>query len=369
MVFMAGMNASKSQTVSQVTATNPKYPEFYDPPYQSQLKSLIQGAKAESLPDSKIQISEAKLQTFQTNGQTELVIEAPQCVYDRVGRCINSPGSLHAQTGDGKFIIDGTGWLWLQTNATLLISNRVHTFVQSELLQSRGTNAATAAATKVGDLEIASQSFFLDVSNSMANYFGDAKVSSTNLSLTGGSIVIIAPIREKQLHSITVETNVVMDYEKVHVEGGLATYAADTGLARVSDHPKWRSEEREGKADELIVDPANKVFRGAGQAYLKFSALTLSNAAFIPSQHVATTNTAAVTNRIVLPASAITSALTRLRMSSLTALSIAVRSTSPLLVQTNYSRWWPKRTLSSLRRRTGLPLILPPTPQRPAIWN
>src|SRR6266850_417376 len=148
-----------AQTVSQVTATNPKYPEFFDPPYQSQLKQLVQGSKAETLQDSRLQIFDAKVQTFQTNGQTELVIEAAQCIYDRNAHTINSAGPLHAQTGDGKFMIDGTGFELLQTNGILTISNRVHTFVQAELLQSHATNSTSGTGPKIGDLEIASQRF------------------------------------------------------------------------------------------------------------------------------------------------------------------------------------------------------------------
>src|ERR1043165_7743136 len=87
-----------AQTVTAVTATNPKYPEYFDAPYQSQLRSLVQGSKAEKLGESQVQIWDAKVQQFQTNGQTELLIEAPQCVYDRVARTVTSAGPLHAQT-------------------------------------------------------------------------------------------------------------------------------------------------------------------------------------------------------------------------------------------------------------------------------
>src|SRR5206468_3068780 len=91
----------------------------------------------------------------------------------------------------------------------------------------------------------------------------------------------------------------VMDYEKVHVEGERATYAAQTGIARVTGKPKWRSEDREGYGEELIVDQTNKVFRANGQAHLKFSALAAAGAGFIPGPHAAATNATPVTNRIV----------------------------------------------------------------------
>src|SRR5207244_11237093 len=114
-------------------------------------------------------------------------------------------GPLHAQTGDGKLMIDGTGFLFVQTNGLLFISNRVHTFVQAELLQSGSTNALAGSAPKVGDLEIASDHFIFHT-NGIASYLGDARVSSTNLSLKGGSIVVVAPTSGRQLESITVET-------------------------------------------------------------------------------------------------------------------------------------------------------------------
>src|SRR5580765_1933269 len=100
-VLLGAVLLARGQVVKEVIATNPKYPEFYDAPFQSQLKSLVQGSKAETLSDSRLQIYDAKVQDFATNGQTKLVIEAPQCIYDRSAYTIDSAGPLHAQTGDG----------------------------------------------------------------------------------------------------------------------------------------------------------------------------------------------------------------------------------------------------------------------------
>jgi hypothetical protein len=44
------------------------------------------------------------------------------------------------ETADGKFSIEGEGFLYRQTNSTLLVSNRVHTIVHPELL---GPHSAT----------------------------------------------------------------------------------------------------------------------------------------------------------------------------------------------------------------------------------
>jgi len=62
LLFWAG--ALMGQTISSVSATNPKYPEYYEPPNQTQLKWLLQGAKAESQPEGRVLVTQAKMQEF-----------------------------------------------------------------------------------------------------------------------------------------------------------------------------------------------------------------------------------------------------------------------------------------------------------------
>jgi hypothetical protein len=42
----------------------------------------------------------------------------------------NSPGHLQVQTGDGKFRVEGDGFLWRQSDSFLTISNNVRTVVE-----------------------------------------------------------------------------------------------------------------------------------------------------------------------------------------------------------------------------------------------
>src|SRR3989442_777248 len=101
--------------------------ESYDPPHQAQMKFLLQGAEAEPLTAGRYLVKELKLQTFLQDGKRELLVEAPQCVYDAQAHSASSPGRLRVQSGDGKLSIEGEGFLWRQTNSSLFISNQVHT--------------------------------------------------------------------------------------------------------------------------------------------------------------------------------------------------------------------------------------------------
>ena len=86
--------------------------EPYGPPHQNQMKFLLAGAEARAQGSSAFLITQMKLQTFRTNGEPEIVIEAPECVYDSAKRLASSPGRLRVETGDGRFFVEGEGFLW-----------------------------------------------------------------------------------------------------------------------------------------------------------------------------------------------------------------------------------------------------------------
>jgi lipopolysaccharide export system protein LptA len=260
---------------------HPQYPEFYDPPFQSQLKSLVQGAHAETLASNQVQITEAKVQNFRTNGEVEFLGEAPQCTYDGDTHSVRSPGMIRLQTGDGKLVIQGIGFRWIQTNAMLFISNAVHTELAAELWKKSSVQAGVQTSVpNVGDLRIDSEHFFFDRTNNLAVYEGNARVTGTNLSLGGRTITIETPAAGQPFQELKVDRNVVVDYEKMHVTGQNARWSGQTGVARVTGSPHWQFDQREGSGDELVLDRSRNLFRVNGHAFLKAPIQTTGGAEF-----------------------------------------------------------------------------------------
>ena len=73
---------------------------YYGPPYQKQLKSLLTGTKAQQQPGGLYLITDGKFETFLENGQREMLVEAPQCLYDERGdHSIRSTGPLRVGGG------------------------------------------------------------------------------------------------------------------------------------------------------------------------------------------------------------------------------------------------------------------------------
>jgi lipopolysaccharide export system protein LptA len=304
LLLLAAPCALLGQTpaLQKAVVENPQYPEFYDPPWQSQLRSLVQGARAETLASNQVLISQAKVQNYRTNGEAEFVGEAPQCTYDRDAHSVSSPGTIRLQTGDGKLVIQGTGFRWIQTNGMLFISNAVHTDLSAGLWQSRPGQGGTQGATpNLGDLKIYSEHFFFDRTNNLAVYDGNATVTGTNLSLKGQTITIQTPSADQPFQELTVQENVVVDYEKMHVTGERATFSGQTGIARVTGNPRWQFDQREGSGDELVLDRTMNVFRVNGHAFLKTPIQTTGGTEFFPSEIASlhTNSAAPVTNRFL----------------------------------------------------------------------
>src|SRR5664280_190615 len=130
MAISAFALALSAQTNATTKVKNFSVPEYCDPPRETQMKSLLQGSEAEPIADGRILITSAKLQTFNLNGQPEMLVESPLCVFDSMRQEVVSDGPLHVQSADGKMTIDGRGFLWQQTNSFLMISNRVRTVIR-----------------------------------------------------------------------------------------------------------------------------------------------------------------------------------------------------------------------------------------------
>ena len=104
--------------------------EYYPAPNQQQVKSRLSGAEAQPLPGGLLAIKQLKLETFGPDGKSEIVVQAPECLYDQLGGTASSPGRLQVQYQEGKIRVEGEGFLWRQTDSFLTISNRISTVLE-----------------------------------------------------------------------------------------------------------------------------------------------------------------------------------------------------------------------------------------------
>ena len=285
-----------------VTATIKNFsaaPEFYPAPHHAQMKSMLECAEAEMLGGDQVLGKELKLQMFREDGQRELLVEAPQCLYDTRLRMAHSPGKLRVQSGDGKLSIEGTGFLFQQTNSTLWISNDVQTVVLPGLTNKSASKPSSkkGPSDELTGLEIFSERFRYTADNGNGVYSENVRVAGTNLSLTAGELTIVVPMADRELESITAEQDVIAEYAGVRATGQRMHYDANVEQMRITGQPTWQAEMGKGRADELTIDRTNRMFTGIGNALVTMPAQGPTGIGFVPGKSSVTN--ASVTNQTV----------------------------------------------------------------------
>ena len=278
-----------------------KFSDYYDPPHETQMKSLLEGATALPQPGGRTYlVTGAKLQTFRENGEGEIVVETPQCTYDVAQRSVSSPGLLNLRTADGTFSLEGQGFIFQQANSTLFVSNRVHTIIHPELVGPKAASVRTnAAARPATGIDVFSDLFDYAEKSGKGIYRGNVRVTGTNLALTGGILTVLVPRSDRRLQSLTAETNVIVDFENIHATGQQATYSVDTDRVLLTGDPTWRNTPREGSGDELVLDRTNGLFRASGHAWLKMPGQGMATFGFLPQGGPPAAHRPAATNQFV----------------------------------------------------------------------
>jgi hypothetical protein len=129
-LFFAAVQNERAQQDGIQHASDFTSVEYFEPPHQQQMRSRLSGAEASPQADGLLVIKQVKLETFAVDGKPEMVVEAPGCTYDTLNATASSPGPLQVRTGDGKFHVEGEGFLWRQTNSFLTISNNVRSLIE-----------------------------------------------------------------------------------------------------------------------------------------------------------------------------------------------------------------------------------------------
>jgi hypothetical protein len=129
-LFFAAVQSERAQQNDVQHASDFTSVEYFESPHQQQMRSRLSGTEATPLAGGLLVIKQLKLETFAVDGKAEMVVEAPNCTYDTLNATASSPGPLQVRTGDGKFHVEGEGFLWRQTNSFLTISNNVRSLIE-----------------------------------------------------------------------------------------------------------------------------------------------------------------------------------------------------------------------------------------------
>ena len=113
---------------------------YFEPPNEEKVEMKLSGTEAQPLPGGLLDVKNLKIEKFETNGVLQATAQAPQCTVALLEGKADSAGHLKLISGDGKFRVDGDGFLILfaqskQGTKSLTLSNRVHTVLDTGLFK------------------------------------------------------------------------------------------------------------------------------------------------------------------------------------------------------------------------------------------
>src|SRR5262245_37571288 len=121
LAWSAGRGAwAQTQSTPVVRAGGFTQDGYHPEPNHTRLKFRITGAQAQPEPGNRVRITQMQLATFKLNGERDMAISAPDCVYDPATRTASSPGRFHLVSGDERFSVEGQGFLILLERESLL---------------------------------------------------------------------------------------------------------------------------------------------------------------------------------------------------------------------------------------------------------
>jgi lipopolysaccharide export system protein LptA len=120
-------------------------------------------------------------------------------------------------------------------------------------------------------IEVFSDQFTYATNTGRGIYRGHVRATGTNLAMTSRVLEILMPTQEKKggrLESISADGEVEVDSSGIQASGEHSVYTVLTDQVFISGHPTWREGEKDGSADELIVERTNGVLHANGNARL-----------------------------------------------------------------------------------------------------
>lgn len=103
----------------------------------ARIRSLVSGTEALPAYSNLIWVQQMKVEGYELDGRTNLVARAPSCLLDQRNEIASSTSRLEVALSEGRLYIEGTGFWFSVSNRHLIISNRVRTVIQPELLRTK----------------------------------------------------------------------------------------------------------------------------------------------------------------------------------------------------------------------------------------
>ena len=161
-------------------------PQYFDVKVgqQAKIRTLLTGREAYPITgENKIYINGLRIECYDSEGNTNTVVTARECIYDIYKKTVESSDILRLAKADDTMSLQGIGFSWDHANSLLTISNQVRSsFIGMDISGFIKNNSATETNAAVNTnamsrVLVTSRQFVFDQKNNNASYLGNVVIT------------------------------------------------------------------------------------------------------------------------------------------------------------------------------------------------
>ncbi len=267
------------------------------------------GQSYRTLPDGRLQLTGMVIETQRgTNAST--IVEAPESILDLKSKVAFSTNRISIRTTDDRFFVDGTGFQYQWLDSGFTVSNEVHTVIRkpargAEVVSHQTTNAThevlkpvtpgvtNQALARVEPIDIHSDR--LDYRPEIATFTGNVRAKDEQGNVRCGILKALFEPGGNNVRRIEAEQNVAFEQGDTRTTAGQAVYLPAEDIVTLPDKPVWKSGDREGSSEVLVVNNKTREIRADRDVNVKLPPHGMLPLDWFPGG--AATNTLNETNR------------------------------------------------------------------------
>jgi lipopolysaccharide export system protein LptA len=245
---------------------------FYrDTPKGKVLNILLSGDTWTNLAERDDLVTPFQMKSFHNGlaNDVQLIGQSPECHVDQTGHRAWDAGPIVLFTPTTNVWVQGEGFLFVESNHLLTISNKVQTRVLRALLKTSMLNGAktNAPATAGQILKIfADGPAFFDYQSNNARYFHHVHAIDVQLDLTSEKLSI-QMTSNSVVQTILAEDNVVLTTtNKGWATGPRAYYYVTNGseMSELTGGAVWHNGDEQAWADKFLYDSTRHLLTAIG---------------------------------------------------------------------------------------------------------
>jgi lipopolysaccharide export system protein LptA len=268
----------KTQSVVRVQyplAYKNKAYRFRETPKGNVLDIQISGDNRRPITDRDTLLTPFQMLTFRNgpSNDVQLIAESPECHLDSPGHRAWDEGPIVLFTPTTNVWVQGDGFLYLETNHLLAISNKVETRVLRSLLKSSmlsgGKTNAPGTAGQVLKIFADGPALFDNQSN-FVRYFHRVHVIDVQLDMTSERLSIQFTTNGA-IDTMLAEDNVVMTTtNKGRATGPRAFYYVTNGseMMELTGGAVWHNGDEQARAEKFLYDSTRHFLTAIGRVHV-----------------------------------------------------------------------------------------------------